>query len=314
MEKTITPPPIPPKLAEKINKLKPWENPNVLVVLMGIVTLSAMIGTYFISQRYEDPYIAIISVSIVAGILTLIGGLLIHTIEKITLANRLKTEFVSIASHQLRTPLSGIKWYLELLLGKVQSRLSPDELSYIQTLNQANERMIKLVNDLLNVSRIDQGRMPIQRQSGNIVKIFQNAIEDLKMEIDRRKMDIKMEIIGSMPDINFDQQKIKIAADNLLTNAIKYSQDQSQVLVKIEQKGNKIIVAVQDWGVGIPANDKDKIFTKYFRANNVLRLQTSGTGLGLFITKAIIESHGGKIWLKTKEKQGSTFSFSLPII
>jgi len=305
------------KLPAEIEKHKFWENPTFLFVCMGILTIIAMLSTYFIAQKYDNPMVVIASISLVTGIITLVGGMTIKTIDELATTNRMKTEFVSIASHQLRTPLSIIKWYVEFLSKKeIQKNFTDKEIKYIKTINDSNQRMIKLVNDLLDISRIENGRMQIKLEKTNFVELCQNIIKENQPIAELKKIKISFKYDPSIPLILADPKRIGIAMDNLITNAVKYIQSdkgQGQISIEISNKNKNIIFNISDNGVGIPAGDQKKIFKKFFRANNTMRLQTSGTGLGLFIAKAIIKSHKGSIWFVSKENEGTTFYFTLPL-
>jgi len=304
------------KLSSKVEKLKFWENPTFLFVLMGVLTMIVMISTYFIAQRYDDPMIVIASVSTVAGITTLIGGITIKTIDQLSQANRMKTEFVSIASHQLRTPLSIIKWYVEFLLKpEKQKNLTSEQLGYVQTINQANLRMIRLVNDLLDISRVESGKIQIRPEATNVVELTKNIIAENHTLADQKKIKLQLKYSNSIPLLLVDPKRIAMVIENLLSNSIKYTRHDRHGVASIElsKDGKKLLFSIADNGVGIPASDHKNIFKKFFRANNAMRLKTSGTGLGLFIAKAIIESHRGKIWFVSRENEGSTFYFNLPL-
>lgn len=304
------------KLSSKIEKPKIWENPTVLFVCMGVLTMSAMIGTYFIAQRYDDPMIVIGSVSIVAAITTLIGGMIIKTIDQLSQTNRMKTEFVSIASHQLRTPLSIIKWYTEFLLKpEKQKNMTAEQIGYVKTINQSNLRMIRLVNDLLDISRVESGKIQIRPEQTNIVELTENIIKENHALADKKKIKTTFKYENSIPLLMVDPKRIGMVIENLLSNAIKYTKDDSGGIVSIElsEDGKKFLFSIADNGVGIPEKEQKNIFKKFFRANNTMKLKTSGTGLGLFIAKAIVESHKGKMWFVSKENEGTTFYFNLPL-
>lgn len=307
--------PSPTSLPADVAKQKFWENPTFLFVCMGVLTMSAMIGTYFIAQRYDDPMIAIGSVSLVAGITTLIGGMVIKTIDELSTANRMKTEFVSIASHQLRTPLSIIKWYIEFLSKKEkQINFTPEQKKYINTIGQSNQRMIRLINDLLDISRVESGKMQVHPQPTNIVELCENIIKENQPVAEQKNIKISFKYEPSIPLINADPKRMSMVIDNLLSNATKYiERKDGQVSVELSQQGNKVLFSISDNGVGIPNREQKKIFKKFFRADNTMKLKTGGTGLGLFIAKAIIESHKGSIWFVSKENEGTTFYFNLPI-
>lgn len=227
---------------------------------------------------------------------------------------KMKSEFVSVTSHQMRTPLTGIKWFTELLLADKAGVLSEKQKDYMQQVQISNERMIKLVDDLLNVSRIESGeKFKIVQKKEDIVKIFKQIIQAQKIIAEKKK--IKIVITGNLENnlkVSVDKDKISLALQNLLDNAIKYSPDNSVININYRQNKNDVVFSVADHGVGIPKKQQHLIFERFFRADNVLTTQ-SGTGLGLYIAKYIVEQHGGKIWFESEEDNGSTFFVSLPI-
>lgn len=305
------------KLPAEIEKHYFWEDPTFLFVCMGFLTMAAMIGTFFIAQRYDDPMIVISSVSLVAAIITLLGGLIIKTIDQLASANRMKTEFVSIASHQLRTPLSVIKWYVEFLTRKKsQANLTEEQKKYIQIIGESNQRMIRLVNDLLDISRIESGKIQIRPQPTNLIELTKNIIQENQPLAEQKKIKISFKYDPGLPLIDVDPKRISMVIENLISNAIKYMKDNINnglISIDLSQDDDKFLFTITDNGVGIPEKEQKKIFKKFFRADNTMKLKTSGTGLGLFIAKAIVESHKGKMWFVSKEGEGTTFYFQLPI-
>lgn len=225
--------------------------------------------------------------------------------------DRAKTEFVSLASHQLRTPLSIINWYSESLLNE-NIEYTENQKKYLHQIYDANQRMIGLVNSLLNVSRIDLGTFVIEPEPTNIEKTLREVLEELKLEI--RKKDIKIITeFNNLPLIQADHRLLYIVFQNLLTNAIKYSISSGEVRVKTLVEGDDIQVMVANQGVGIPLDAQQKIFTKLFRADNVKELDTEGSGLGLYIVKSILYYCGGRIWFESVEDKGASFYISLPL-
>jgi len=227
--------------------------------------------------------------------------------------DRMKTEFISLASHQLRTPLSAIKWFLGMLINGDIGTLTKEQIEIIQNIYQSNDRMIILVNDLLNVSRIESGRIIIDPKPTNILKMIRTIIDDVSIKAKSRDINIQVDIPNDLPLINIDEKLIRQIYINLLTNAIKYSPQNSSVDVLISIDHENLISKVIDSGYGIPINEQHKIFDKFFRATNIIKKETDGNGLGLYLAKSIIESSGGKIWFESKENNGSTFSFSIPL-
>jgi len=229
--------------------------------------------------------------------------------------DKMKTEFVSIASHQLRTPLTGIKWFLELLLNEKIGVLNEKQVDFLNQVSLSNERMISLVGDLLSVSRIETGgkKFEINKRSINIVPIIKGVISDNIVLV--KEKNIKIISCVSKPDkimVLADPDYIRQVLNNLISNSLKYSNNNGKIEVDCRYEDEKIIFFIKDNGVGIPLNDQKRIFEKFFRAGNVITKETSGTGLGLYIAKAIVEGHDGKIWFESQEGKGTTFYFSLP--
>lgn len=227
--------------------------------------------------------------------------------------DRAKTEFVSLASHQLRTPLSAIRWYSEMLLSKYVGELNEKQRQYVKEIYSGNLRMVELVNALLNVSRIDLGTFAVEPEPVNLVEICDSVIMELTPGINERKQTIER-IYSSAPGTYIaDPKLIRIVFQNFLSNAVKYTQPEGHVAVEIATKENNLYIRVTDNGYGIPKAQHSKIFEKLFRADNVRQKDTEGTGLGMYIVKAIVESSGGKIWFDSEENQGTTFHVLLPM-
>ncbi|OHA46651.1 MAG: hypothetical protein A3A80_02185 [Candidatus Terrybacteria bacterium RIFCSPLOWO2_01_FULL_44_24] len=227
--------------------------------------------------------------------------------------NKLKSEFISIAAHQLRAPLSGIKWTFRMLLDEDWGAMTSEQKQAIERASTANERLIALVNELLDVSRIEEGRIGYNFKSAYIEKIIESVKEEFYLIALGKN--IKLEFIHSpapIPLIAIDEERIGLAINNLLSNAINYTLAGGKITIKSEALEEEIRVSITDTGVGIPKDEIKKLFVKFFRASNVIRMQSSGTGLGLFIVKNIIERHGGKIWAESQEGHGSVFTFTIP--
>ncbi|MBN1332076.1 PAS domain S-box protein [Candidatus Dojkabacteria bacterium] len=230
--------------------------------------------------------------------------------------DKTKNEFVSVASHQLRTPLTGIKWFLEVLADqKMTGELNEKQKQYIESLHSSADRMIVLVNDLLNVSRIDTGRkFDIEREKANIIKVLKDAInENAALAKNSR---IKIDIESTLPDkleIYVDSNKIFEVFKNIINNAIKYSSQDDAIHIGVKENTKDYVTFyIQDEGLGIPKKAQANIFKKFYRAQNVLKEQTDGSGLGLYIAKAIVNGHQGEIWFESTEGKGTTFFIKLP--
>jgi len=239
-----------------------------------------------------------------------IGYLIVQGFEKLAQANQLKTEFVSIVSHQLRTPLTGVKWAINLMTDK--QKLPKNQLEGLKDIKENNQRMIDLVNDLLNVSRIEQGRLSFQPKKISLKKLIKQLIEEYYAIAKASNIELILEAPEKIPFITIDEQGIKLVLTNLIDNAIRYTKDKNKIKIRLLKKARVVRCEVEDSGVGIPQKDQRKIFQKFFRSENILKHQTTGTGLGLFIAKAFVENFKGKIGFKSVENQGTTFWFELP--
>lgn len=231
-------------------------------------------------------------------------------ITKIKQIDRAKTEFVSLASHQLRTPLTAIKWNAEIVL---EEKMPEEIRSYIQQIYQSNERMIELVNGLLNVSRIDMGTFAVDPKSVDPLEIIDSVVSELESLIVSKNLIIAKKYEKKIGLLETDQKLLRIVLQNLLSNAVKYTNEKGEVLVSVKKVGEILKFSIKDSGIGIPKSQQERIFSKLFRAENAVASVSDGTGLGLYVTRAVIEQLGGKIGFKSQENKGTTFFFDLPV-
>jgi len=244
-----------------------------------------------------------------------IGNLVIlHDVSREKRIEKMKTEFVSVAAHQLRTPLSAIKWTLKMLLDEDLGKITEEQREFISKTYKSNERMILLINDLLNVSRIEEGRYLYKPTLNDIAPIIQFVVNNSKPQADRKKIKVQFKKTRKkVPKLLLDVEKIKLAIQNLVDNAIKYTPVKGTVTASLDVKNSDVIVAVQDNGVGIPKDQQERVFSKFFRGKNVIQMETDGSGLGLFIVQNVVQAHGGKIWFESQKGKGTTFYFSIPV-
>ncbi len=225
-----------------------------------------------------------------------------------------KSEFIAIAAHQLRTPLSAINWVFEGLSGSKE--LGPEDKEFVSSGSAATKKLLKTVNDLLDVSRIEEGKFGYTFGTINIIDFVSEILTNA--QVIAKKYGIKLYLDkGDDPEINLniDPNRLALALSNLIDNAIKYNVKNGTITVRVEKLKDKpyVQISVRDTGVGIPVEDMDKIFSKFFRAENAIKHQTEGSGLGLYIAKNIIARHGGTIWVESVVGRGTTFYFILPV-
>ncbi|MFH1822911.1 MAG: ATP-binding protein [Patescibacteria group bacterium] len=227
--------------------------------------------------------------------------------------DHLKSEFISIAAHQLRTPLSAIKWAIKMVFDGDAGPLNEEQKNLLFKGYKSNERVIRLVNDLLNVSRIEEGRFGYEFKKGDIEEVLNIAINNVERKIANNHVKFKLNKPAKVPLIYMDQERVLLLIQNLLDNAVKYTPEYGKIEISLKVRGGYLFVNIKDNGVGIPKSDQEKIFTKFFRGVNVVRMQTEGTGLGLFIAKNIVNKHKGTIDIKSEEGRGTEVKFSLPL-
>ena len=239
----------------------------------------------------------------------------LHDVTREKVIERMKTEFVSIAAHQLRTPLSVIKWILKMFLEGDLGKLNSLQREFLDKAYHSNERMIRLINDLLNVARIEEGRFLHKISKEDIIRLITRRVEMAKVLARQKGLQLVLKKPKKkVPQITMDVEKISLAVQNLLDNAIHYSK-KGRITVSIGYLSRKkeIIFSIKDPGIGIPKDQEKRVFSKFFRGANAVKEETEGTGLGLFIAKNIIEAHKGRIWFESKENKGTAFYFVLPL-
>jgi signal transduction histidine kinase len=209
-----------------------------------------------------------------------------------------KTDFMSLASHQLRTPLSIIKWYVDFLAAGDAGDINAEQKRYLEEVYRSNERLIELVNALLDASRIDLGTFSIEPEPTDIVANANAAIDKFSLEIKAKKLKLRNHY-DELPLINLDPRLTKIVFENIISNAVKYTPENGIVSIDIKIAAPNVLIKISDNGCGIPREQQPQIFSKLFRADNVKKMETVGTGLGLYIVKAVVEKSGGKIWFES---------------
>lgn len=235
--------------------------------------------------------------------------------EHLKIMDQTKTDFINIASHQLRTPLGGMRWSMEMLLAGEVGQISDEAKETVRQNLENNQRMVALVNDLLNVARIEQGRMKETPESTDIVSILDEAVKTMEPEAGHRNVALKLDVLSKdIPPIMIARKHFFEAIQNLVSNAIKYNRPKGTVTVSVQASQRSVRISVADTGMGIPKSEQPKIFSKFFRAGNALATDVEGTGLGLFVAKSFVEEGGGIVRFKSQEGVGTTFFIELPLM
>lgn len=301
----------------KVSGLGLWGCPPFLFLVMGIINIISIFLTYQVATRAsEEPELAAIAALIVAAIIFIIGSAVVFGFNKVVEANRMKSEFIGIISHQLRSPLAIFKWTLNALGDDLQKeRLSMDAATPIRTLNETNQRMIRLVNMLLEMNRIESDRMVFRKRPVSLQKLTEKNIEAEKNYSREFAVSVTLTVRARNTTVYADEDKLQMVVQNLLDNAIRYSRPHGTASILIEEtNANGIMWKITDTGVGIPKDEQRYIFSKFYRARNARTYQAEGNGIGLYLAKKIIEEHGGSMGFASKENSGTTFWFKIPIV
>lgn len=288
---------------------------KIIAIIVAAIGVLVSVGWIFDIEIFKIiiPDLTIIKLAILALVLSVFLLWFIISSEESSKAKTKGEAILTRVAHQLRTPLGSMRWNLELVKQEI-SCLPELAQERLQETYKSNLRVIGLVSDLLNVTRIEQSRINDNPKITDIVEIIRDAMEEMKPEAGKRKIALGVKILkNNIPEINIDPKRFHEVIQNLLSNAVKYTPDGGSVSVEADYAGNSLEITVSDNGIGIPEKDKSKIFTKFMRAENASRIDTEGSGLGLFIVKSFVEKWGGKIHFESEENKGTTFYISLPI-
>lgn len=273
-------------------------------------------ATYFLASRYyvEEPEFTALAVIFVTLNLLVMGALLVKGFSRIAEANRAKSEFIAIASHELRSPLSIFKWTLDLLTRRVADEGNHEEIeNFLATLQSASEDMILIVNSILEMNRIESERLVLRRDIFSLNELTSETLK--KFERYARACNIRFEFSPalSLPNLAADKERMRTVLKTLVDNAIRYTPNSGVIKVTIEPAPSVITWKIKDEGAGIPLAEQRYIFQKFFRAKNIIGQQTHGSGIGLYIAKAVIEASGGTMGFRSQEGKGSEFYFTMPL-
>jgi signal transduction histidine kinase len=235
-------------------------------------------------------------------------------IEQLKKINENKSDTISITAHQLRTSLSALKWIFKMFIDEDIGKLTNEQSGFIQKAYNSNERMLALVNDLLTLSHTEDASIAYNLKKIDFLYLIEQTLFEFSGETSKKGIElIFLKPETALPPITCDEDMMRVVLQNLIENAIKYSNTGGKVFISLSKKENSIEISIHDTGIGINDTDKENIFKKFFRAANAQEKDIIGSGLGLFTTKSIIEKHNGKIWFENAQGGGTTFLVSLPI-
>ncbi|MBU0667745.1 HAMP domain-containing histidine kinase [Patescibacteria group bacterium] len=225
---------------------------------------------------------------------------------------QIKTDIISLAAHQLRAPLSSIKWLSEMLLDGDAGELNRKQKAFIDQIQKANQRMHELIKTFLESYRLDTGEIVVESKPTKILEIINDVLKELSPKIKQKKIKLKVDISEKIPEINVVPDVVKECFEVFLLNSIKYTPAKGEINIQILTKDHEIVFEISDTGCGIPKEEQNMVFTKFFRGSNVAKLDPEGHGLGMYLVKEMAKAIGGKVWFKSSENKGTTVWFSFP--
>lgn len=298
----------------RIFKLKIWQTPSFLFIVMGVMTIIVMLITYSVAKKFDDLIFLILSLMGVTMVVFSSGAILVKIISKIIIVNKARTDFLSLVTHQLRSPLTGTKYIFELVLSEKMGPINFSQRELLVQGSDSNDQMLLLVSDLLDMAKMAEGDSPFNYEETNVGRLFKEIYNNLIPNAQAKSINIKLHLpVKGLPKAKIDQKKMRFVMQNLLDNAIKYTPESGTVIIEAEADAKQIAVHIKDTGIGIPQDEQEKMFTKFYRATNAEKSRKVGTGLGLYIVKNIVERHGGTIGFESKVGEGTTFNFTMPL-
>ncbi len=256
----------------------------------------------------------------VTGELSDVGKVLVRRDIELSDANKrlegldlVKSEFVSVAAHQLRTPLTGVRWSLQSLVDGEAGPLSEEQRKILHDSLEVTITAADLITNLLDTARIEEGRFGFKLEEHDLLPIVQKVVAATRLAAERKRIAFSASLPEVLPSVSIDAEKISIVIDNLINNAIKYTPEGGAVALTVRKRARDIEVSVADTGIGIPKEQQRQVFNQFFRARNAKLYATAGTGLGLYMAKNIVENHGGAMDFTSAENEGTSIRFTIPL-
>lgn len=288
-----------------------WKLPDFLILIMAFVNITGMLVTYYLALNFvDDPRTAVIFVAIESTIILIIGSVIAESSRKIIVNYKLKEEFIDLVSHQIRNPITSVKWNLELLS---QEKLNSKQNKYVERLAGSVEDMISLINDFVYLSRLEQSKKELSLQKVDIEKTIKDLLKENKIFSDSKGIDIKFINNSENFCVKTDRKKIKIVFGNVIENALKYSYEKGKVEIELYNEKSDLIFKIKDNGCGIEKDSQSFIFEKFYRSSEAQELAVEGTGVGLYVSKILLKEMEGEIWFESESAKGSVFYISLPV-
>jgi signal transduction histidine kinase len=304
-----------PRTIAKYAKL--WKIHSLIVVplkleerCIGVMRVGSFRRDYF-NQEHLELMRAVAEEAAVIVETAFLNRKLAENAEQLTALSRMKDEFVSTVSHEFKTPLTTITGFLSVVLEKEAGPLTPEQARFLTTAKNAAKRLAGLVTDLLDLSKLEGGAK-MEMRTLEFEKVLAGSVENHQPVAKEAGKKLTVSVQGRLPAVRGDERWLGVVVDNLITNGLKFTRPGGKVAVTAQGKGDMLMVTVADDGIGVPPEDKEKIFEKFYRARNRGEVSAPGTGLGLTITKQVVDRHGGKIWFESEMGKGSVFHFVLP--
>jgi PAS domain S-box-containing protein len=301
----------------KKQRLDDSDTPFAEALVTGKVVLGDLNSDYYFVRSDQTKFPVSLVVTPLRGETGLDAFGLVVVFRNITDEKKFdeaKINFISVASHQLRTPLTPMRWFSEMLLSGDLGEMKPEQKKLVEDIYKSVDRMVNLINLLLQIARVETGRVKVVPAMINILDVVNEVVTSLKTVIESKQHVI---VVTSepkdFPSIPMDKEIIWQVFQNLITNALRYSPPKEKIEISVVVKGDVVECSVKDHGIGIPKDEQGKIFEKFFRASNAFRMVPEGTGLGLSLVKSIVDDLGGKVWFETVVGKGTTFYFTIPL-